>query len=76
MNTVDEESVVIHSNTSGSNVFQQCFELAFNEHKSLENKYTILQNEYYSLQDKHNDLQLQVEHLNVCLNKQNEELKV
>lgn len=73
MNTVDEGSVVIHSSTSGSNDFQEGLELAFNEYKSLENKYVLLQKEYHSLQDKHNVLQLQIEHTNECLNQQNEE---
>lgn len=72
MNTVDEGSV-IHSNTSGSNNFQEGLELAFNEYKSLEGKYVLLQKDYHSLQDKHNDLLLQIEHMNECLNQQNEE---
>lgn len=73
MNTVDEGSVVIHSNTSGSNDFQEGLELAFNEYKSLEGKYVLLQKDYHSLQDKHNDLLLQIERMNECLNQQNEE---
>lgn len=73
MNTVDEGSVVIHSNTSGSNDFQEGLELAFNEYKSLENKYALLHKEYHTLQEKHNDLQLQIEHMNECLNQQNGE---
>jgi len=73
INTIGEGSVVIHSNTSGSNDFQEGLELAFNEYKSLENKYFLLQKEYHTLQEKHNELQIQIEHMNECLNQQNGE---
>ena len=73
INTIGEGSVVIHSNTSGSNDFQEGLELAFSEYKSLESKYVLLQKTYHTLQEKHNDLKIQIEHMKEYLNRQNGE---
>lgn len=63
-NTGCEEVIV--SNTYAPSIFQEGLEVAFNEYKSLEQKYVSLQEENYSLK-------LQIENLKECLNQQNEE---
>ena len=62
----DALNTVCEDKTPESNVFQQYLNLAFNEHKSLENKYTILQEKNYVLLHENN-------HLNMCLNEGKEE---